>query len=419
VYRLARFRDEIAFLIAHPEFPGVLPLVDHRLSGGLKERSWYVMPTAVPIRRALGDDPGPRAVVGAVAEIAGTLEALASEGVGHRDIKPDNLFRLGERWVVGDFGLVTYPEKDPVTVQGRRLGPIDYMAPEMREDADSAEAGPADVWALAKTLWVLLTGQSLPLPGTHWHSEPAHALVERISFVFARELDLLLERATQIDPGARVSMEGMARELRACLAEPPEVRQSAGLVELRARAKVLTANARREEADHRERWGRMTKAWSELLQTVRDVGGALNEVLAFDVRMGQNGDGYHASMMLGHPGFSPYYGHSEGYVLFPPGQQRPTVEVGVEAAIRVPRDDGLADIAALIRVARNNVDQHTQTVQDVWAHAYAGIPLGSAQYADAFAEIRAGLANGIEEAARLAISIFAGTGGADGEDKAV
>lgn len=30
-------------------------------------------------------------------------------GSGHRDIKPDNLFELDGRWVIGGFGLVTYP----------------------------------------------------------------------------------------------------------------------------------------------------------------------------------------------------------------------------------------------------------------------------------------------------------------------
>ena len=55
---------------------------------------------------------------------------------------------------MGDFGLVTYPDKDPSYRARSPVGPIDYMAPEMRRDADKAKPGPADVWALAKTLWV-------------------------------------------------------------------------------------------------------------------------------------------------------------------------------------------------------------------------------------------------------------------------
>jgi serine/threonine protein kinase len=296
-YRLGRFKDEIGFLIAHPDFPGILPLLDSYVTDDLGERSWYVMPVAVPIRQALGDDPEPRAVVAAVAEVAGTLEALAAEGVAHRDIKPDNLFRLDDQWVIGDFGLVTYPEKDPRTEHGRRLGPTDYMAPEMRADADTAAPGPADVWALAKTLWVLLTGESLPLPGTHRPAEPAHALVERITFTFAAELDLLLERATLIDPQDRISMAGLARELRACLAEPPEVRRLASLDDLRARAAALTAARRQNLSDTQDRRARADKAWTELDQVVSDAGSELGDALTFDVRVGEGG--YAASAMFG------------------------------------------------------------------------------------------------------------------------
>jgi serine/threonine protein kinase len=128
-YRLGRFRDEVRFLLAHPEVPGILPVLDSCISDDLSQPSWYVMPVAVPIREALGADPAPGEVVAAVAQIAATLATLAAEGVAHRDIKPDNLFRLGDRWVVGDFGLVAYPEKNPLTEHGRKLGPIDYLAP--------------------------------------------------------------------------------------------------------------------------------------------------------------------------------------------------------------------------------------------------------------------------------------------------
>jgi hypothetical protein len=371
------------------------------------------MPVAVPIRQALGDDPEPRAVVGALADIAATLEALAAEGVAHRDIKPDNLFRLGDRWVIGDFGLVTYPEKDPRTEHGRKLGPTDYMAPEMREDADKADPGPADVWALAKTLWVLITGESLPLPGTHRAAEPAHALAGRITFTFASELDLLLEKATQIDPQDRASITDMARELRACLAEPPEARRPASIRELRARATALTAKSRQDVSDTQGRRDRVAGAWSGLEQVVTDAGYELGDALTFDVRAQESG--YQASAMLGHPPFMPHAAYDSGCLLFPPGQPRPRVEVSVAAAMRVLRHDGPADFAGLLRVDRI-VDRGLHEVHDIWAQTYHDIPIASAQQASVIAEIRAGLVNGFEEAMRLAISILAETDGTGAED---
>lgn len=270
-YRLGRFLDEIAFLRAHPAASGILPLLDSRISGDPREMSWYVMPVARPIRDALGPDPAPGLVVDAVAVIAATLAALADEGVAHRDIKPDNLFELDGQWVIGDFGLVTYPDKDPRTEHGRKLGPVDYMAPEMRRDADRADPGPADVWALAKALWVLLTGQELPLPGPHRPAEAAYALRERITCGFAAELDLLMEKATMIEPEDRVSMADMARELQACITPPPETQPQASLAELSLRAAALTAAPRLQAAQRQERQGQLAEAWQELAQVATEL----------------------------------------------------------------------------------------------------------------------------------------------------
>jgi serine/threonine protein kinase len=75
----------------------------------------------------------------AIAAVTQTLAALAEHAISHRDLKPDNLFRLDEVWSVGDFGLVKYPSSAALTRHGRRLGPIDSMAPEMRESPDTAD----------------------------------------------------------------------------------------------------------------------------------------------------------------------------------------------------------------------------------------------------------------------------------------
>jgi hypothetical protein len=112
-------------------------VLNSRICADLGEASWCVMPVARPLREALGGDPEPGMLVGPIAEIAATLASLAAEGVAHRNLKPDNLFELEGQWVIDDFGLVIYPDKDPRTQHGRELGPTDCMAPEMRRDARS------------------------------------------------------------------------------------------------------------------------------------------------------------------------------------------------------------------------------------------------------------------------------------------
>lgn len=404
-YRLGRFRDEVRFLLAHPEVPGILPVLDSCISDDLGGPSWYVMPVAVPIREALGDDPAPGEVVAAVAQIAATLAALAAEGVGHRDIKPDNLFRLGDRWVVSDFGLVTYPEKNPLTEHGRKLGPIDYLAPEMRESADTADPGPADVWALAKTLLVLLTGQQLPLPGTHRHAEAAHALQQRISFGFAAELDLLLEQATQIEPQGRPLMADMSRELRACTAEPPETARAVSLEQLRTRAAALTAAARQDAFDAMARRDSLDAAWHELELVVTDIGSELAGLLTFDLRGSESG--YHAAAMLGRPPFSPHDSRDLGCLLLPPGQRRPVVEVTVAAALRIMRADDPADVAVTLAVHQLFENGSRHEVNKIWARTYDRVPLASARLAVVIAEVRASLIGGFSETLRAVIAILA------------
>lgn len=403
-YRLGRFRDEIAFLAAHPGTAGILPLLDSRIRDDPGQSSWYVMPVARPIRAALGSDPEPVVVVAAIAEIAATLASLAVEGVAHRDLKPDNLFELDGRWVIGDFGLVSYPDKDPRTEHGRKLGPVDYMAPEMRRDADRADPGPADVWALGKTLWVLLADAELPQPGTHQAAEAAHALRDRITFTFAAELDLLLERATQIDPTRRVSMEEMARELKACAVSPPEAQPNASLAELSARAAALTAEKRASVALRQERQDRETAAWEELSQIVADTAIELNDQLSFYIHPQDNG--YQAAALLGHPPFTPHYGQSAGRMLFPVGYQRSPVQVIVAAAFRVLREDDPADIAALVRVDRILDQGNVHEPSVTWERTYSGIPVASAQQAHVMAEIRAGLTASFAHTIRRAIEIL-------------
>ncbi len=407
-YRLGRFKDEISFHISYPGFPGVLPMLDRHISDDLSEPSWYVMPVAMKMREALGNDPEAAEVVAAVMEIATTLDALAAKEVFHRDVKPDNLFKLNDNWVIGDFGLVTYPEKEPRTKHGRRLGPIDYMAPEMRADADGAAPGPADVWSLGKTLWVLLTGQELPLPGTHRPSDPAYALQDRITFPCAAELDLLLENATQIDPSARPTMAEMVKELSACLLPPAEVRPSADLKDLQARVKALTAKSRQDWAADQDVQGRYHSAFVSLAEIARDAVTQLSDLLGFQGSQGS--DPNYLGARLGHQGARSCYARNAVHKLTPHNRSRAPVEVVVAIALRAARAGDPFDMSAIIAVNHNFVEGNRQEVNKVYDRTYRDVPVGSAQQANALSEIRAAFMNSLEAVMRGVILILTETG---------
>jgi serine/threonine protein kinase len=220
--RYQRFRHEVALLERLGERPGLLPLVDCHLpsSPTQGDPAWLAMPIAQSLKDHLGDERALEEVVSAVHEIAVTLAALAGEGIGHRDIKPTNLYWHNGRAVVGDFGLADFPGKDSITVEGRRLGPQYYIAPEMLSDAAKASPHPADVYSLAKTLWVLATGQNYPPPGEQRRDTSAVMLSTYIDHPRAHLLDGLIEDATRYDPGMRPDMNTFAADLEAWLAPP-------------------------------------------------------------------------------------------------------------------------------------------------------------------------------------------------------
>jgi serine/threonine protein kinase len=208
-----RFRNEIDFLLREGGRRGVLPLLDHALPDDPSQPSWYVMPLAVPLAQALGSSPELPAVVPAVGDIAETLASLAADGIAHRDIKPENLFQLDDAFLIGDFGLVQYPEQAAVTKQGRPLGPYFFMAPEMRRDADTADGELADVYSLAKTLWALAAGRPDPPPGELRRDRPELRLSTYVADPRARSLEPILERSTGHDPLLRPRMRELADEL--------------------------------------------------------------------------------------------------------------------------------------------------------------------------------------------------------------
>jgi hypothetical protein len=211
--RWQRFRDEVAIMRELGDHPGVLPLVAAQLPDvAARERAWLATPVAERATDALADAPLPD-VVAAVREYALTLADLAEKGIGHRDLKPDNLFRHEGRWAIGDFGLVTYPGKEPITTGARRLGPQYFIAPEMLREPDIADAGPADVFSLAKTLWALAAGQRYPPEGQIRVEVSEHDLGHWTGGGGTVALGLILERATSQSPGERPTMAEVAADL--------------------------------------------------------------------------------------------------------------------------------------------------------------------------------------------------------------
>jgi len=96
-------------------------------------------------------------IVGIIEQVCLALDAAHSEGVVHRDLKPQNIMidRNG-RAAVMDFGIARSVESGGMTQTGMLVGTPDYMSPEqvMGEHVDVR----ADLFTLGVILYELLTG---------------------------------------------------------------------------------------------------------------------------------------------------------------------------------------------------------------------------------------------------------------------
>ena len=215
-----RFRQEIQALRQIGSHPCIMPLLDADLpeAPAKAHPAWLAMPIAMPLAESLSQSALP-VLVAVVAEIADTLANLHEHlQLHHRDIKPSNLYLLDGSPVISDFGLADLPEADDLTIMGRPLGPKFFLAYEMIVDSKGADPASADVFSLAKTLWVLCMDQRWPPQGEQHASNSAYSIGSIRPHPLAHHLDELIERCTRHEPSKRPSMRQVTEDLRAWLA---------------------------------------------------------------------------------------------------------------------------------------------------------------------------------------------------------
>ncbi|TXT19878.1 MAG: pkn2, partial [Planctomycetota bacterium] len=170
------------------------------------------------------------------------LEYAHQQGIVHRDIKPSNLMLSRESRVqsreqdslvtdsqlsikILDLGLALLSGEqapvDELTTVGQLMGTLDYMAPEQLED--SHLVGPrADIYALAATLYRLLTGvapfakddRKTPLQKLRALATQAAPPIRERRADVPEELAAIIDRALSRDPAARfLSMSEFAAAL--------------------------------------------------------------------------------------------------------------------------------------------------------------------------------------------------------------
>jgi serine/threonine-protein kinase len=111
---------------------------------------------------------GVRETVAVMAQVLRALEAAHAMGVVHRDLKPDNVFLVGDDVRLVDFGIAKLTslegpaaETAGLTETGMVVGTPHYMAPEQAFGEGKLD-GRADLWSVGVMLYECLSGR-LPI----------------------------------------------------------------------------------------------------------------------------------------------------------------------------------------------------------------------------------------------------------------
>jgi serine/threonine-protein kinase len=181
------------------------------------------MPLAVPLTLAAKTFTVREKIL-AIEQIADTMTHLHARGISHRDIKPENILLFMNRSHICDFGCVTYPKKPPLTRDLRWVGPVWTMAPEVRRNDTKADPMPADVYSLAKTLWITLTGTVKGFDG-QYSGDGTLSIRSTCEDLYVTPIEELLVTSTDHLPSKRPTMYEFTKALRGWLSLSAEYQQ--------------------------------------------------------------------------------------------------------------------------------------------------------------------------------------------------
>lgn len=198
-----RFIDEINVIKDNcTEVEGIIPIIRYSI-----DEYWYTMPIAESALNYLDvNEIDIKKTIDHIIQLCETLEYLHEKGISHRDIKPSNIYFFENRFYFGDFGLVEFPEStNDFTRSDKGLGAIFTIAPEMKRDPKNADGKKADVFSLAKTLWMFLTKDEKGFDGVYSYLDSNHSLrcIDKYKDTHLVELDELLKDATDNSPDIR------------------------------------------------------------------------------------------------------------------------------------------------------------------------------------------------------------------------
>ena len=231
-YSIRRFQREVE-AAAKLQHPNIVTAFDADLEDGIYFLVMeYVEGEPLGLLVSQGGPFSLTQALSCVLQAAQGLEYAHSQGVVHRDIKPNNLLlnKKGEVKIL-DMGLariedgtatISVKDGDSLTQQNQIVGTIEYMSPEQVDDSSQAD-GRSDIYSLGCTFYRLLTDE----PPFHGDSIVKTLLAHRTQPVPSIrdkrpeapvELDEILQRMMAKQPEDRYqSATELLDELKGCI----------------------------------------------------------------------------------------------------------------------------------------------------------------------------------------------------------
>lgn len=155
---LIRFKNEatIAASLNHPNIVKVynhgtvdgVPYIANEFIKGQNLKQVLDFRSSVPIEEA----------VDYMIQLASALDYAHSHGIVHRDVKPDNLYVMGDGTIkLGDFGIAQTDATSQITSKDSEIvGSVHYLAPEITSGKPAT--GQSDIYSVGVTFFELITG---------------------------------------------------------------------------------------------------------------------------------------------------------------------------------------------------------------------------------------------------------------------
>jgi serine/threonine protein kinase len=169
---------------------------------------WHAMPLAAGALWDLGGGLNEEECVDVLVHSARGLLVAHEQDRIHRDVSPGNILKLGENWVVSDFGLISNPRGESSIERTRGvMGTRSYRAPEVESVGAHHVDSRADIYSLGRVLRFLLGGRPDAPVAAHWRG-----VIDRLTATNREERPASMHEVLVTEGPLRRSIRAARRE---------------------------------------------------------------------------------------------------------------------------------------------------------------------------------------------------------------